>query len=82
MARKGLVAMFEFSSLELATNKFCESNILGVGGFGCVYKAKFEGGLLGAVKRLEGGSPDCEREFEVSGNGIFLFGISKLASEI
>ncbi|KAF3329585.1 putative receptor-like protein kinase [Carex littledalei] len=64
MARKGLVAMFEFSSLELATNKFCESNLLGVGGFGFVYKAKFEGGLLGAVKRLEGGGPDCEREFE------------------
>lgn len=38
MARKGLVVMFKFSSLELATNKFCESNLLGVGGFGFVYK--------------------------------------------
>ncbi|KAJ4758110.1 Protein kinase superfamily protein [Rhynchospora pubera] len=64
MVRKGLVAMFEYSSLESATNKFCESNLLGVGGFGCVYKAEFEGGLLGAVKKLAGGSVDCEREFE------------------
>lgn len=86
-ARKGLVAMFEFSSLESATDKFSESNLLGVGGFGCVYKAKFEGGLLGAVKKLEGGSADCEREFEVNGNGIILLfssfvGIGKVVSEI
>jgi hypothetical protein len=70
MARKGLLAMFEFSSLESATNNFSESNLLGVGGFGCVYKAKFEGGLLGAVKKLEGGNADCEKEFEVNENGI------------
>lgn len=65
MSRKGgLVTMIEYPSLEAATGKFGESNVLGVGGFGCVYKAAFDGGATAAVKRLEGGGPDCEKEFE------------------
>ncbi|XP_008788933.2 probable receptor-like protein kinase At1g80640 isoform X1 [Phoenix dactylifera] len=62
--KKGLWAMVEYSLLESSTNKFSESNILGEGGFGCVYKACFDGGLLAAVKKLDGGGQDCEREFE------------------
>jgi len=54
--------MVEYSFLEYATNNFSESNILGKGGFGSVYKACFDGGVLAAVKKIEGGS---EREFEV-----------------
>jgi hypothetical protein len=65
-SRKGLVAMIEYPSLEAATGEFSESNVLGVGGFGCVYKAVFDGGVTAAVKRLEGGGPECEKEFEVS----------------
>ncbi|XP_062178674.1 probable receptor-like protein kinase At1g80640 [Phragmites australis] len=61
---KALVAMIEYPSLEAATGKFSESNVLGVGGFGCVYKAVFDGGVTAAVKRLEGGGPECEKEFE------------------
>ncbi|XP_066372814.1 probable receptor-like protein kinase At1g80640 [Miscanthus floridulus] len=63
-SRKGLVAMIEYPSLDAATGKFSESNVLGVGGFGCVYKAVFDGGVTAAVKRLEGGGPECEKEFE------------------
>uniref|UniRef100_A0A804R4J9 Protein kinase domain-containing protein n=1 Tax=Zea mays TaxID=4577 RepID=A0A804R4J9_MAIZE len=63
-SRKGLVAMIEYPSLEAATGEFSESNVLGVGGFGCVYKAVFDGGVTAAVKRLEGGGPECEKEFE------------------
>jgi hypothetical protein len=63
--RKGLVAMIEYPSLETATGKFSESNVLGVGGFGRVYKAVFDGGATAAVKRLEGGGSECEKEFEV-----------------
>ncbi|PWZ07342.1 putative receptor-like protein kinase [Zea mays] len=63
-SRKGLVAMIEYPSLEAATGGFSESNVLGVGGFGCVYKAVFDGGVTAAVKRLEGGGPECEKEFE------------------
>uniref|UniRef100_A0A0D9WF37 Protein kinase domain-containing protein n=1 Tax=Leersia perrieri TaxID=77586 RepID=A0A0D9WF37_9ORYZ len=64
MSRKRLVGMFEYPSLEAATAKFSESNLLGVGGFGCVYRAVFDAGVTAAVKRLEGGGPDCEKEFE------------------
>ena len=60
-SRKGLVAMIEYPVLEAATGKFSESNVLGVGGFGCVYKAVFDGGVTAAVKRLESGGPECER---------------------
>ncbi|KAF8658542.1 hypothetical protein HU200_059000 [Digitaria exilis] len=63
-SRKGLVAMIEYPALEAATGKFSENNVLGVGGFGCVYKAVFDGGVTAAVKRLEGGGPECEKEFE------------------
>jgi len=65
-SRKGLVAMIEYPVLEAATGKFSESNVLGVGGFGCVYKAVFDGGVTAAVKRLESGGPECEKEFEVT----------------
>ncbi|XP_006654258.2 probable receptor-like protein kinase At1g80640 [Oryza brachyantha] len=63
-SRKRLVGMFEFPSLEAATGKFSDTNVLDVGGFGRVYKAAFDGGVTAAVKRLEGGGPDCEKEFE------------------
>uniref|UniRef100_A0A0E0L0Z6 Protein kinase domain-containing protein n=1 Tax=Oryza punctata TaxID=4537 RepID=A0A0E0L0Z6_ORYPU len=64
MSRKRLVGMFEYPSLEAATDKFSESNVLGVGGFGRVYKAAFDAGVTAAVKRLDGGGPDSEKEFE------------------
>lgn len=60
--KKGLVAMMEYASLEAATGNFSESNVLGVGGFGCVYKANFDGGFVAAVKRL---GCEYEKEFEV-----------------
>jgi hypothetical protein len=75
-SRKGVVAMamVEYPSLEAATGKFSASNVLGVGGFGCVYKAVFDGGVAAAVKRLEAGGPECEKEFEVSVSQFFSIG--------
>lgn len=65
VGKKGSVPLIDYKLLEKATNNFRDSNILGVGGFGCVYKAKLDDSLLVAVKKLNCESQDAEREFEV-----------------
>ncbi|MCL7049716.1 hypothetical protein MKW94_008074, partial [Papaver nudicaule] len=63
--KKGSVAMIEYQLIEAATDKFNESNILGEGGFGCVYRAHFDDdNLIAAVKRLNCERQDAETEFE------------------
>ncbi|MBA0730966.1 hypothetical protein Golax_023371, partial [Gossypium laxum] len=63
-SKKGSVAVIEYRLLEAATNNFRESNVLGEGGRGRVYKACFDGKFLAVVKRLDGGGHNVEREFE------------------
>ncbi|CAI9264857.1 unnamed protein product [Lactuca saligna] len=61
---KGSVVVMDYNVLESATNSFGESEILGVGGFGCVYKARLDDNLHVAVKRLDGISQDAIKEFQ------------------
>lgn len=62
---KGSVAVMDYNLLESATNSFGESEILGVGGFGCVYRARLDDNIFVAVKRLDGSSQDAIKEFQV-----------------
>ncbi|KAF2583911.1 hypothetical protein F2Q70_00034931 [Brassica cretica] len=55
---------FDFKAIEAATDKFSESNKLGQGGFGQVYKGTFPSGIQVAVKRLSKTSGQGEKEFE------------------
>ncbi|KAL0341425.1 UNVERIFIED_CONTAM: putative receptor-like protein kinase [Sesamum radiatum] len=54
----------DHKTLELATDNFGDSNMLGAGGFGCVYHGKLEGNLCVAVKRLSGANLDAIKEFQ------------------
>lgn len=47
-----------------ATNNFSQSNIVGCGGFGLVYKAELPNGTKAAIKRLSGDCGQMEREFQ------------------
>lgn len=64
VGKKGSVTVIEYKLLEKGTSNFRESNILGEGGFGCVYRACLDENLLVAVKKLDCASQDAEKEFE------------------
>ncbi|XP_041016936.1 probable receptor-like protein kinase At1g80640 isoform X1 [Juglans microcarpa x Juglans regia] len=63
--KKSAVAIFDYQSLEAATNNFHESNVLGEGSSGRIYKARFDEKSLAAVRRIDGFRLGVEREFEV-----------------
>ncbi|KAK3123158.1 hypothetical protein QOZ80_8AG0624980 [Eleusine coracana subsp. coracana] len=64
MSKKEVIAMMDYSFLELATGKFNEKNILGKGGFGCVYRAYLDRSHVAAVKKLNCCREEIEKEFE------------------
>ncbi|KAH6819249.1 Leucine-rich repeat protein kinase family protein [Perilla frutescens var. frutescens] len=53
LTRLGNLRSFTFKELQHATDNFSLKNILGVGGFGNVYRGKLGDGTLVAVKRLK-----------------------------
>uniref|UniRef100_A0A166IV55 Uncharacterized protein n=1 Tax=Daucus carota subsp. sativus TaxID=79200 RepID=A0A166IV55_DAUCS len=54
---------YEFVTIEVATSYFSDSNKLGQGGFGAVYKGTLQNGQEIAVKRLSRGSNQGQQEF-------------------
>uniref|UniRef100_M4CJE7 non-specific serine/threonine protein kinase n=1 Tax=Brassica campestris TaxID=3711 RepID=M4CJE7_BRACM len=57
-------ALFSYQELVKATNGFSEENLLGEGGFGCVYKGVLPDGRVVAVKQLKVGGGQGDREFK------------------
>ncbi|KAJ6800539.1 proline-rich receptor-like protein kinase PERK9 [Iris pallida] len=56
-------AWFSYQELHNITNGFSDQNLLGEGGFGCVYKGCLSDGREVAVKQLKVGGSQGEREF-------------------
>ncbi|XP_028555592.1 uncharacterized protein LOC110095545 isoform X2 [Dendrobium catenatum] len=63
MNKKAFFANIEYSSLELATKKFIENNILEEGRVGHIYQSCF--GVLAAVMILDGCGQDYDRMFDL-----------------
>lgn len=53
-----------YEELMEMTDGFARDNIIGEGGFGCVYKGRMPDGRFVAVKRLKVGNGQGEREFK------------------
>ncbi|XP_020572489.1 proline-rich receptor-like protein kinase PERK13 [Phalaenopsis equestris] len=59
----GSKSWFSYEELMSITNGFSHENLIGEGGFGCVYKGTLPDGKRVAVKQLKAGSGQGEREF-------------------
>ncbi|CAN6178168.1 unnamed protein product [Urochloa humidicola] len=60
----GNTKAFSFDELYEITGGFARENVLGEGGFGCVFKGTLADGKVVAVKQLKGGGGQGEREFQ------------------
>ncbi|KAG0514289.1 hypothetical protein BDA96_10G177900 [Sorghum bicolor] len=60
----GNTKAFMFDELYNITAGFARENVLGEGGFGCVFKGTLGDGKVVAVKQLKGGGGQGEREFQ------------------
>lgn len=70
---------FSYSELDHATDKFSNSNLIGLGGSSYVYRGQLRDGKIVAIKRLKAqGGPDADSVFskEVLLRLSFAFQIS------
>ncbi|ERN15963.1 hypothetical protein AMTRI_Chr07g74580 [Amborella trichopoda] len=63
--------VYSYNDLKIATEDFGESNKIGQGGFGSIYKGKLKNGATVAVKVLSAQSTQGEREFLNEISAIF-----------
>uniref|UniRef100_A0A7N0TWD1 non-specific serine/threonine protein kinase n=1 Tax=Kalanchoe fedtschenkoi TaxID=63787 RepID=A0A7N0TWD1_KALFE len=63
-ALPGTIYQFSYFELEVATNKFSESNLIGLGGSSFVYRGQLRDNRTVAIKRLKAqGGPEAESIF-------------------
>lgn len=64
----GLCRYFSLPEIKLVTNNFDDSGVIGVGGFGKVYKGYIDGGTVVAIKRANPSSEQGVHEFQTEIN--------------
>jgi hypothetical protein len=64
--------VFTYKELELATDGFSQSNVIGTGGFGLVFRGTLNDGTVAAIKKLHRDGGQGEREFRIEVNNFFL----------
>ncbi|CAN6201601.1 unnamed protein product [Urochloa humidicola] len=64
MDAPGSKSSFSYEELTSITSNFSRDNVIGEGGFGCVFKGWLADGKCVAVKQLKAGSGQGEREFQ------------------
>ncbi|CAN0888143.1 Aberrant root formation protein 4 [Linum grandiflorum] len=74
---KKSVPLIDYKALEKGTDNFLEENLLGRGGFGLVYRATMDDNSVVAVKKLDCGTEDAKREFEISASKHHFHGPSR-----
>ncbi|KAJ3676311.1 hypothetical protein LUZ60_003723 [Juncus effusus] len=57
--------VFTYKELEFATDGFSESNVVGNGGFGQVFRGRLSDGTIAAIKKLHMDGRQGEREFRI-----------------
>ncbi|XP_019097556.1 PREDICTED: probable receptor-like protein kinase At1g80640 isoform X2 [Camelina sativa] len=62
--KQGMVSLMDYDMIEKGTSGFKESNILGQGGFGCVYIATLENNTQAAVKKLDCANEEAAKEYK------------------
>ncbi|KZV22607.1 putative receptor-like protein kinase [Dorcoceras hygrometricum] len=80
--KKGSTALIDYQVLVAATNNFSENNVLGEGGLGRVFEARFNNNLRAAVKEIFVDGQEAEREFELSDFGLAITGGSSTKASI
>ncbi|KAA8545084.1 hypothetical protein F0562_019868 [Nyssa sinensis] len=60
-----VVQVFTYKELEVATDRFSESNVIGNGGFGVVYRGVLSDGTVAAIKMLQREGKQGERAFRI-----------------
>lgn len=67
------VQVFTYKEVEIATNRFSETNVIGNGGYGVVYKGVLSDGTLAAIKLLQREGKQGERAFRLEVSNMTSF---------
>ncbi|XP_073138483.1 probable receptor-like serine/threonine-protein kinase At4g34500 isoform X2 [Henckelia pumila] len=70
LGNSGWGRSYSLRELQIATNQFCDENVIGEGGYGIVYRGVLPDGFVVAVKNLLNNKGQAKKEFKVEVEAI------------